>query len=110
MHSSPLSCLTIKKKLRVKFYRLPRSILDVLHVSTIPDTEDGAIHEVGLWDVRTDQRIRSVHMLDISTDDPEKLPLPDLRLLGMQSVLNRISGAGSPEMTRVTMIVQMTLL
>ena len=106
----PVELSDDKKKLRVKFYRLPRSILDVLHVPTIPDTEDGAIHEVGLWDVRTDQRIRSGHVLDINTDDPEKLPFPDLRLLGMQSVLNRISGAGSPEMTRVTMIVQMTLL
>ena len=96
----------------MQFYRLPRSNLDVLHVPTIPDTEDGTIHEVGLWDVRTDQRIRSVHMLDISTDDPEKLPLPDLRLLGVQWVLNRISGAGSPEIAAVvmTMIVQMTLL
>jgi hypothetical protein len=54
-------------------------------------------------------------MLNINTDDPKKLPLPDLRLLGIQWVLNRISGAGSPEiaavvMTRMTMIVQMTLL
>ena len=40
-------------------------------------------------------------MLDINIDDPEKLPLPDLRLLGMQWGLNRISGAGSPEIAAV---------
>jgi len=93
----------IKKKLRVQLYWLPRSCLsnvDVLRVPTIPDIEDGAIHGVGLWDVTTDQRIRSGDMLDINTDDPEKLPLPDLKLLDMQWVLNRISalsGAAEPQ-------------
>jgi hypothetical protein len=42
--------------------------------------------------MRAGQRIRSERVLDIKTDGPENLPLPDVRLLDMQWVLNRVAG------------------
>jgi HNH endonuclease len=99
----PIEVSEDKGKLRVQFYWLPRNKLsnsiDILTVPAIPDNENGAIHEIGLWNIKTDERIRSGYVLDIETEDPEKLPLPDTRLLDMQWVLNRVSalsGAAEP--------------
>jgi len=99
----PVDISEDKKKLRMQFYWLPKNKfsngVDALRVPVIPETEDGSIHEIGLWDVKTRQEIHSGHVLDVETDDPENLPLPDVRLLDMQWMLNRVaalSGAAEP--------------
>ena len=54
---------------------------------------------VKLYDVRTDKKICSGDEIFLETNDPERLPLPDWRLLDMQWILHRVaamSGAAEP--------------
>jgi hypothetical protein len=92
-----------KKRLTVKFFWLPRNqyspTVDILRTPLIPEDLDGQNHGVGLWNFHTDKRIRSGDEIYLETNDPETLPLPDLRILEMQWILHRVtalSGAAEP--------------
>jgi hypothetical protein len=92
-----------KKSLKVQFYWLPKckhsNSVDILRVPTIPGNADGKLWDIGLWNVKTDQRIISGDIIELETNDPEELPLPDFRLLNMQWMLHRVSalsGAAEP--------------
>ncbi|KAN0072672.1 hypothetical protein V8E54_002082 [Elaphomyces granulatus] len=98
-----VSNLIDKKSLKVQFYWLPKckhsNSVDILRVPTIPGNADGKLRDIGLWNVKTDQRIRSGDIIELETNDPEELPLPDFRLLNMQWMLHRVSalsGAAEP--------------
>jgi hypothetical protein len=84
-----------KKRLTVKFFWLPRNkyspTVDILRTPLIPEDLDGRNHGVGLWNFYTDQRIRSGDEIYLETDDPERLPLPDWRILEMQWILQRVT-------------------
>jgi hypothetical protein len=66
LRPKPVDISKDKKKPRMQFYWLPKSKfsngMDVLRVPVIPETDHGSIHEIGLWDVRTGQQIRSWHV------------------------------------------------
>jgi hypothetical protein len=92
-----------KKRLTVKFFWLPRyqysPKVDILNSPSIPEDLDGLNHGVGLWNLYTNKQIRSGDEIYLETDDPERLPLPDLRILEMQWILHRVtalSGAAEP--------------
>ena len=93
-----------KKRLTVKFFWLPRNQqyspkVDILRTPLIPEDLDGRHLGIGLWNFHTDKRIRSGDEIYLETNDPERLPLPDLRILEMQWILHRVtalSGAAEP--------------
>ena len=92
-----------KKSLKVEFYWLPRcghsNQVNILRTPSIPEHLDGNTHRIGLWNVETNERIRSGDVIYFETNDPENLPLPDFRLLEMQWILHRVSalsGAAEP--------------
>jgi HNH endonuclease len=94
-----------KKRLTVKFFWLPRNqqqygpLVDILHIPSIPEDLDGRHVGVGLHNNNTDKRIRSGDEICLETKDPERLPLPDVRILEMQWMLHRVaalSGAAEP--------------
>ena len=94
-----------KKTLKVEFYWLSQyghsNQVDILRTPSIPErlngtTLDGRTRRVGLWNIDTDEKIRSE---DVICLDPEELPLPDSRLLDMQWILywvSALSGAAEP--------------
>src|ERR1700761_216370 len=92
-----------KKRLTVKFFWLPRnqysSKVDILRTPLIPEDSDGEHLGVGLWSIHTGKPICSGDEIYLETNDPERLPLPDLRILEMQWILHRLtalSGAAEP--------------
>jgi hypothetical protein len=84
-----------KKRLTVKFYWLPRyqhsDKIDILYSPSIPEDGDGENHGVGLWNVSTKKQIYSGDEIYLETNDPERLPLPDLKILEMQWILHRVT-------------------
>ena len=93
-----------KKSLKVEFYWLPRcdhsNQVNILRTPSIPEHLDGKTRRIGLWNVETDQRIRSGDIIYFETNDPENLPLPDFRLLEMQWILHRVSAlSGAAELS-----------
>ena len=84
-----------KKRLKVKFFWMPRysysAKVDILRTPSIPEDSDGRIRRVGLWNVLTDEKIRSGDEICLETDDPVRLPLPDWNLLQMQWTLHRVA-------------------
>jgi hypothetical protein len=84
-----------KKRLTVKFFWLPRyqysPKVDILNSPSIPEDSDGLNHGVGLWNLYTNKQIRSGDEIYLETNDPERLPLPDLRTLEMQWILHRVT-------------------
>jgi hypothetical protein len=84
-----------KKRLTVKFYWLPRyqysDEVDILCSPLIPEDLDGENHGVGLWNLSTKKQICSGDEIYLETNDPERLPLPDLRILEMQWILHRVT-------------------
>jgi hypothetical protein len=84
-----------KKRLIVKFYWLPRyqhfDKVDILYSPSIPEDGDGENHGVGLWNLSTKKQICSGDEIYLETKDPERLPLPDLRILEMQWMLHRVT-------------------
>jgi hypothetical protein len=84
-----------KKRLTVKFYWLPRyqhsDKVDILCSPSIPEDGDGENHEVGLWNRSTKKQVCSGDEIYLETNDPERLPLPDLRILEMQWMLHRVT-------------------
>jgi hypothetical protein len=92
-----------KKCLTVKFFWLPRyqhSLkVDILNPPSIPEDLDGEYHEVSLWNRSAKKLICSGDEICLETNDPERLPLPDSRLLEMQWILHRVTaltGAAEP--------------
>jgi hypothetical protein len=92
-----------KKRLTVKFFWLPRNQyspkVDILRPPSISEDLDGRHLGLALWNFHTDKRIRSGDEIYLETNDPETLPLPDLRILEMQWMLHRVaalSGAAEP--------------
>jgi hypothetical protein len=83
-----------KKRLTVKFYWLPRyqhsDEVDILYSPSIPEDLDGENHGVGLWNLSTKKQICSGDEIYLETNDPERLSLPDLRILEMQWILHRV--------------------
>jgi HNH endonuclease len=59
----PIEISDDKKSLKVQFYWLLKckhsNSVDILRVPTIPGNSDGKLRDIGLWNVKTDQRIRS---------------------------------------------------
>jgi hypothetical protein len=94
-----------KKRLKVKFFWLPRyqhsSRVDILHTPSIPGDVDQEPNVVKMWNVQTEKKIYSRDEICLETSDPERLPLPDWRLLEMQWTLNRVAAmsgaAGLPD-------------
>jgi hypothetical protein len=84
-----------KKRLMVKFYWLPRyqhsDEVDILSSPLIPEDGDGENHGVGLWNFSTEKQIYSGDEIYLETNDPERLPLPDWRILEMQWILHRVT-------------------
>ena len=93
-----------KKRLTVKFFWLPQKLqhsskVDILRTPLIPEDLDGRHLRAGLWNLHTDKRICSGDEICLETNDPERLPLPDWRILEMQWILHRVtvlSGAAEP--------------
>lgn len=108
------------KKLQVKFYWLrkyeppaappaapapapparpapPRGLVVVNDVPNLPNNLRG-VNNVKLLDVKSDKVIRSGKMIEFTTDDPVKNPLPSKDILDMQWALHRLTaisgGAG----------------
>lgn len=53
-----------------------------------------------LWDYDTDAPIYSSHLITLTTEDPETMPLPSFELLHMQWTLNRVAAiAGAANVT-----------
>lgn len=53
-----------------------------------------------LWDCDTDAPIYSGHLITLTTEDPEKMPLPYFELLHMQWTVNRVAAiAGAADVT-----------
>jgi len=93
-----------KKTLKVEFYWLPRcdhsNQVDILRTPSISEYLDGTTRGVGLLNIQTKQMIRSRDVIELKTNDPEKLPLPDFRLLDMQWILHRVSAlSGAAELS-----------
>ena len=84
-----------KKRLMVKFYWLPRyqhsDKVDILCSPSIPEDGDGENHEVGLWIPSIKKEICSGDEIYLETNDPERLPLPDWKILEMQWILHRVT-------------------
>jgi hypothetical protein len=92
-----------KKRLKVKFFWLPlyqqSSRVDLLHTPSIPEDLDQGPRGLKMWNVQTEKKICSGDEICLETNDPERLPLPDWRLLDMQWILHRVaamSGAAEP--------------
>lgn len=98
-HESAFFALEDNKRLKVQFYHPPKYKHWFPRAPIITENEDGKLHEIWLWNVTTDQRICSEDVIDPEMNDSKNPPLPDLRLLDMQWMLNRVSalsGATEP--------------
>jgi hypothetical protein len=92
-----------KRCLKAKFFWLPQhrhsNQVDPLRT---PLTSEGLGHgpcQVKIYNVETDKKICSGDEICLETNDPDRLPLPDWRLLDMQWILHRVaamSGAAEP--------------
>ncbi|PYI09189.1 hypothetical protein BO78DRAFT_384542 [Aspergillus sclerotiicarbonarius CBS 121057] len=72
----------------------PNNSSRVVRLTNIPDLPENV--ELAEYDFRTQKPIRSGQEITLQTPDPVNLPLPDVRILELQSILNRvvaISGA-----------------
>ena len=90
------------KCLTLKFYWLPRRSssveMDITESPSIPEDLAELPQHLKAWNVITERKICSGDEIRLETPDPEKLPLPDVRLLDMQWVLQRLmalSGAAN---------------
>lgn len=111
----PLSMSNDKKSLTIKFFWLCPSNLDSLRLSTAALPEDpsqeftveppslpaslgqggrkaayGEHPNIRLYNCETDERISSGQIITLTTEDPEAMPLPDLKLLDLQWTLHRV--------------------
>ncbi|KKZ59648.1 hypothetical protein EMCG_05406 [[Emmonsia] crescens] len=113
--SQPLSMSNDKKSLTIKFFWLCPNNLDSLRLSTSALPEDpsqeftveppslpaslgqggrkaayGEHPNIRLYNCETDERISSGQIITLTTEDPEAMPLPDLKLLDLQWTLHRV--------------------
>ncbi|KMU90616.1 hypothetical protein CIHG_08427 [Coccidioides immitis H538.4] len=91
------------KCLTLKFYWLPRRStsveMDIMDTPSIPEDLTGLPRNLKAWNVITERKICSGDEIHLETPDPDNLPLPDVRILDMQWVLQRLmalSGAAEP--------------
>ncbi|RHZ60687.1 uncharacterized protein CDV56_103881 [Aspergillus thermomutatus] len=56
----------------------------------LPSDLHPRVYEVGLHNVRDDKPLLSGDLIKLETHDPENYPLPDMRILEMQWILNRV--------------------
>jgi len=78
----------------VEFHWLPKydlSTAPTLDILTPPKSTGGSRADMQLYDFSTDRRICSGQIITLTTEDPEKLPLPHPALLEMQWILHRLT-------------------
>ncbi|KAL5357082.1 hypothetical protein BJX96DRAFT_172203 [Aspergillus floccosus] len=92
----PVELSEDKTSLTTRFWWLPlrtysRKKLCLSVAPFLPSDLDAGPFNVKLWDCVTEERIRSGHLLTMTTADPESMPLPAFGLLQMQWSLNRVA-------------------
>jgi hypothetical protein len=101
----PLNLSEDEPTMTVRFFWLPTlSTSDMLLTdpSTYPSGLSASARGTKTWNCVTERKIRSGDIITLTTEDPENLPLPSLKLLEMQWILNRVlalSGAAEFEVT-----------
>jgi hypothetical protein len=100
----PIGLSDDKKRLDIQFFWLAKgnrtSQVAILQRPPLPVQLDQGPNMTMLLNVQTKQIICSGDQISLETDDPVAHPLPDLKLLEMQWVLNRvaaISAAAEPQ-------------
>lgn len=101
----PVEVSEDRKTLTVRFWWLPRHSPRIVRMSDRPslpsDLESGPGKSL-MADCERETFIRSGHLITMTTEDPETMPLPSLELLGMHWVLARVAAlAGAAEATDV---------
>jgi hypothetical protein len=92
-----------ERKLDLEFFWFHRPLKVPRYIEEIPSMPGDRKHGpnyVSLINPLTGENFRSGDRVRLSTNNPEKVPLPDIRLLEMQWMLNRvtaISGAAQGE-------------
>ncbi|KAG2416085.1 hypothetical protein HFD88_007277 [Aspergillus terreus] len=101
----PVEVSEDQKTITVRFWWLPRHSPRIVRMTDRPslpsDLESGPGKSL-MTDCETETFIRSGHLITMTTEDPETMPLPSLELLGMHWVLTRVAAlAGAAEATDV---------
>ncbi|OJD12714.1 hypothetical protein ACJ73_09310 [Blastomyces percursus] len=111
----PIALSPDKRSLKVQFFWLRPDNLDSLRLSihTLPEDSSQAISikpptfpanlaqggrkcasgghpNIRIYNCETDERISSGQIITLTTEDPETMPLPDLKLLELQWILHRV--------------------
>ncbi|KAI1907305.1 hypothetical protein LOZ12_005562 [Ophidiomyces ophidiicola] len=102
----PIEASSDRKSLKLKFYWLPKreslgnTMTDITDIPTLPD--DVELEDMKIFNGRDGHRIKSGEVIELTTLDPERWPLPNWELLEMQWVLQRLTAlrgaAGLPDM------------
>jgi hypothetical protein len=90
----PLQLSGDQKALDVEFHWLPkyrRSTASTLDILAPPESPEGSRADMRLYNFSTDRRICSGQVITLTTEDPEKQPLPHPALLEMQWILQRLT-------------------
>jgi hypothetical protein len=89
-----------KSKIAIPLQRLPPATYDMLEMPSLKLPEERSAIQTAHSNVLTGEKLISGYKTSITTEDPDRLPLPDIALLEMQWTLQRISalsGAAEPE-------------
>nr|KMM64352.1 hypothetical protein CPAG_00704 [Coccidioides posadasii RMSCC 3488] len=91
----PIEASLDGKSLKLKFYWLPQretpsdTMTDITDIPTLPD--DVELEDIKICNGKDEHLIKSGEVIELTTLDPEKRPLPNWDLLEMQWVLQRMT-------------------
>jgi hypothetical protein len=100
----PVEISEDRKTLTMRFWWLPLGTFSrqvwMCDRPSLPSDLRSGPRNSKLWDCDTDAPIYSGHLITLTTEDPETMPLPSFELLHMQWVLNRVAAiAGAADIT-----------